>query len=49
MQIRTLTAQADHFDTLLSGHIEADEAYVGGCLHSVSAVAAHPARRSLWG
>lgn len=30
MQIRTLTAKADHFDAMLSGHVELDEAYVGG-------------------
>lgn len=30
MQIRKLTEQADCFDTMLSGHIELDEAYVGG-------------------
>lgn len=30
MQIRKLTAKAGHFDEMLSGHIEADEAYVGG-------------------
>jgi transposase len=30
MQIRKLTEKADTFDTLLSGHIEIDEAYVGG-------------------
>lgn len=29
-QIRILTQKADHFDTLLSGHVELDEAYVGG-------------------
>jgi transposase-like protein len=29
-QIRLLTKKADSFDTLLSGHIELDEAYVGG-------------------
>ena len=33
MQIRKLTAKADHFDAMLSGHIEADEAYVGGRSH----------------
>jgi len=30
MQIRKLTERADDFDALLSGHIEIDEAYVGG-------------------
>lgn len=30
MQIRQLTAKADHFDAMLSGHVELDEAYVGG-------------------
>jgi len=30
MQIRKLTEQADCFDRMLSGHIELDEAYVGG-------------------
>jgi transposase len=30
MQIRKLTEKADNFDQLLSGHIEMDEAYVGG-------------------
>jgi transposase-like protein/predicted RNA-binding Zn-ribbon protein involved in translation (DUF1610 family) len=30
MQIRKLTEQADNFDALLSGHVEIDEAYVGG-------------------
>jgi transposase-like protein len=30
MQIRKLTQKADNFDALLSGHIEIDEAYVGG-------------------
>lgn len=30
MQIRKLTERADHFDALLSGHVELDEAYVGG-------------------
>jgi len=29
MQIRLLLEKADHFDELLSGHIELDEAYVG--------------------
>jgi len=29
-QIRTLMQKADHFDGLLTGHIEMDEAYVGG-------------------
>lgn len=29
-QIRKLTEKADHFDELLTGHIELDEAYVGG-------------------
>ena len=30
MQIRKLTEKADQFDAMLSGHIEMDEAYVGG-------------------
>jgi transposase-like protein len=30
MQIRKLTEKADNFDAMLSGHIEIDEAYVGG-------------------
>lgn len=30
MQIRKLTEKADNFDALLSGHVELDEAYVGG-------------------
>ena len=30
MQIRKLTEKADTFDALLSGHVEMDEAYVGG-------------------
>ena len=30
MQIRKLTAQTMNFDALLSGHVELDEAYVGG-------------------
>ena len=30
MQIRKLTEKADSFDTMLSGHIELDETYVGG-------------------
>lgn len=30
MQIRKLTAQTANFDALLSGHVELDEAYVGG-------------------
>jgi transposase-like protein/predicted RNA-binding Zn-ribbon protein involved in translation (DUF1610 family) len=30
MQIRKLTEKADSFDTMLAGHIELDEAYVGG-------------------
>jgi len=29
-QIRDLTAKAQNFDALLSGHVELDEAYVGG-------------------
>jgi len=29
-QIRKLTEKADHFDALLCGHVEIDEAYVGG-------------------
>jgi len=29
-QIRELMTKADHFDALLAGHIELDEAYVGG-------------------
>jgi transposase-like protein len=29
-QIRKLTEKANHFDELLSGHVEIDEAYVGG-------------------
>lgn len=29
-QIRKLTEKADHFDALLTGHVEIDEAYVGG-------------------
>lgn len=29
-QIRLLTQRADSFDTLLAGHVELDEAYVGG-------------------
>ena len=32
-QIRELAGKADSFDTLLSGHIEMDEAYVGGRTH----------------
>jgi transposase-like protein len=30
MQIRKLTENTQHFDALLSGHVEIDEAYVGG-------------------
>jgi len=30
MQIRKLAEKADNFDALLSGHVEIDEAYVGG-------------------
>jgi len=30
MQIRKLTERADHFDELLSGHVEIDEAWIGG-------------------
>ena len=30
MQIRKLTQRAGHFDAMLSGHVEMDEAYVGG-------------------
>src|SRR3954451_1793535 len=30
MQIRTLTQRADGFDSMLTGHVELDEAYVGG-------------------
>lgn len=30
MQIRKLAQRADHFDAMLSGHVELDEAYVGG-------------------
>ena len=30
MQIRKLTEEADHFDAMLAGHVELDEAYVGG-------------------
>src|SRR4051812_44489682 len=33
MQIRKLTANTANFDALLSGHVEADEAYVGGVRH----------------
>lgn len=30
MQIRTLTVMAGHLDAILPGHVELDEAYVGG-------------------
>jgi hypothetical protein len=30
MQIRKLTAKTANFEAMLSGHIECDEAYVGG-------------------
>ena len=36
-QIRDLTGKAGDFDTLLSGHVEIDEAYMGGRAHGVGA------------
>lgn len=36
-QIRNLTAKAQGFDALLSGHVERDEAYVGGRRSGASA------------
>jgi transposase-like protein/predicted RNA-binding Zn-ribbon protein involved in translation (DUF1610 family) len=35
MQIRKLTEKANNFDELLSGHVEIDEAYIGGRAHGV--------------
>jgi len=36
MQIRKLLEKADSFDGLLSGHVEADECYVGGRTHGAN-------------
>src|SRR5690348_14970961 len=37
MQIRKLIEKADSFDTMLTGHVELDEAYVGGRAKGVGA------------